>query len=153
MDEVDIMISIFRLSAFLNAFGVPLLPRLLYMLNRCLFSVVLPPTAVIGNKVTFAYQGLATVVHARTVIGHNCYVGPNVIIGGRSGLNDVPSIGNNVFIGAGARILGPVKVGHGATIGAASLVLDDIPPGVTVAGVPARQIDGARSEAPTRPYT
>jgi serine O-acetyltransferase len=89
------------------------------------------------------------VVHARAVIGDNCYLGPNVIIGGRSGEQDVPVIGDNVFVGAGARILGPVKIGNGATIGAASLVLEDVPAGSTVVGVPARSIVNARKEAPT----
>lgn len=141
------MLSIFRLSALLHRFGIPFFPRLLYIINRCLFSVVLPPGVKLGRGVTFAYQGLATVVHARAVIGSNCYLGPNVIIGGRSGEHAVPTIGDNVFIGAGARILGPVSVGNGATIGAASLVLNDVPSGVTVVGVPARELSNARREA------
>lgn len=84
------MLKIYRLSAFLRRHGIPILPRLLYIFNRCIFSVVLPPTVRLGPKVTFAYQGLATVVHARAVIGANCYIGPNVIIGGRSGEYLVP---------------------------------------------------------------
>lgn len=142
------MLQIYRLSALLHRYGVPLLPRVLYLLNRCLFSVVLPPSATIGRKVTFAYQGLATVVHARARIGSNCYIGPNVIIGGRSGEHAVPEIGDDVFVGAGARILGPVKIGNGSTIGAASLVLKDVLAGSTVVGSPARPIENARNEAP-----
>lgn len=143
------MLTIYRLSAFLLRHGIPLLPRLLYVLNRCLFSVVLPPTVKLGRNTTLAYQGLATVVHARAVIGDNCYLGPNVIIGGRSGEQAVPIIGDGVFVGAGARILGPVHLGNGATVGAASLVLEDVPAGVTVVGVPARAITNARKESPT----
>lgn len=142
------MLLIYRLSALLHHWGIPLLPRCLYFLNRCIFSVVLPPSVKIGRNVTFAYQGLATVVHARAIIGSNCYIGPNVIIGGRSSQHAVPEIADDVFIGAAARILGPVKIGRGATIGAAALVLEDVAAGSTVVGSPARPIANARKEAP-----
>ena len=41
-------------------------------------------------------------------------------------------------IGSGALILCGVTVGAGATIGAGAVVTPDVPPGATVAGVPAR---------------
>jgi serine O-acetyltransferase len=43
-----------------------------------------------------------------------------------------------VDIGSGARVLGPVSVGDGAQIGANAVVLQDVPPGATAVGVPAR---------------
>jgi acetyltransferase-like isoleucine patch superfamily enzyme len=56
-------------------------------------------------------------------------------------------IGNEVWIGRGAAILSGVTIGDGATIGANAVVTRDVPPGVTVAGVPARPIV-SRSDAP-----
>ena len=41
-------------------------------------------------------------------------------------------------IGSGAIILGGVRIGPGATVGAGAVVVDDVPPGATVLGVPAR---------------
>jgi acetyltransferase-like isoleucine patch superfamily enzyme len=41
------------------------------------------------------------------------------------------------YIGAGATVLQGVEVGEEGVVGAAALVCDDVPPGVTVAGVPA----------------
>ena len=123
-----------------------MLPNLLYALNRIVFSVVLPPTVKVGVNVTFAYQGLATVIHARARIGSNVYIGPNVIVRGRSGHYDVPVIGDNVFIGAGARILGPVIIGAGATVGAGSIVLKNVEAGSTVVGSPAREILSSHKE-------
>jgi maltose O-acetyltransferase len=47
-------------------------------------------------------------------------------------------IGSEVWIGGGAILLPGVTIGDGAEIGAGSVVTRDVPPGVTVAGNPAR---------------
>ena len=41
-------------------------------------------------------------------------------------------------IGTGAKVLGRITVGRGARIGANAVVIDDVEPGVTVVGAPAR---------------
>ena len=134
------MIHFFRLARKLYLLGIPLLPRMIYIFNRIVFGVVLPPSAKVGKNVVFGYSGLAIVVHKRAEIGDNVVIGPNVTIGGRSGLEPVPIIEDGVTIGAGARILGPVRIGRGAFIGANAVVLNDVPAGATAVGVPARVI-------------
>ena len=47
-------------------------------------------------------------------------------------------IGSDVWIGGGAILLPGVTIGDGAVIGAGSVVTRHVPPGVTVAGNPAR---------------
>jgi serine acetyltransferase len=49
-------------------------------------------------------------------------------------------LGERVFVGSGARILGGLTIGDDAVIGAGAVVTKDVPAGVTVVGVPARQI-------------
>lgn len=48
------------------------------------------------------------------------------------------TIRRGASIGSGALIFGGLTIGEGATIGAGAVVLQDVPAGVTVAGVPAR---------------
>ena len=50
------------------------------------------------------------------------------------------SIGDEVWIGRGVTILPGVTIGNHATVGANAVVIQDVPPGIVVAGVPARPI-------------
>jgi acetyltransferase-like isoleucine patch superfamily enzyme len=49
-------------------------------------------------------------------------------------------VGEEAMIGAGAILLPGVQIGAGAQVAANSLVTEDVPPNVTVAGVPARPV-------------
>ncbi|MEF8830572.1 MAG: DapH/DapD/GlmU-related protein, partial [Halobacteriales archaeon] len=49
-------------------------------------------------------------------------------------------VGERAMIGAGAVVLPGVEVGADAQVAANSLVTRDVPPGATVAGVPAREM-------------
>jgi len=49
-------------------------------------------------------------------------------------------IGERAMVGAGAVILPGVEIGANASVAANSLVTRDVPPGATVAGVPAREM-------------
>jgi len=50
-------------------------------------------------------------------------------------------VGERAMIGAGAIVLPGVEIGAGASVAANSLVTEDVPPGATVAGVPARPMN------------
>jgi acetyltransferase-like isoleucine patch superfamily enzyme len=60
-------------------------------------------------------------------------------------------VGEGAMVGAGAIVLPGVRVGEGARVAANSLVTEDVPPGATVAGVPAEVVshedDGDRQTA------
>jgi serine O-acetyltransferase len=140
------VLRIHALAHWLWALGVPLLPRLLYGINRLAFAVVLPPSVKVGQGVVLGYSGLGTVIHARAVIGDRVVIGSGVTIGGRSGLHDVPVIASDVDIGTGAKVLGPIRIGRGAIVGANAVVVHDVPDFAVVAGVPARVLR-LRSEA------
>lgn len=52
-------------------------------------------------------------------------------------------IGNHCWIGAKVVILKDVELGDGCVVGAGAVVTHSVPPGVVVAGIPARQISRA----------
>lgn len=137
---MDPVIVLYRISALLKRLHIPVLPTIFYLMNRIVFSVVLPPETKLGNNVKLAYLGLGTVVHRSAVIGNNVTIGPGVTIGGRSGHKILPIIEDDVFIGTGAKILGPIRVGHNSVIGANAVVLSDVPPNSVVVGIPAKII-------------
>ncbi len=134
------VLRLYALGHWCYVWRVPILPRIIYAINRIFFGVALPVSAKLGKNIVLSYQGIGTVIHARATIGDQTYIGPNVTIGGRSDLYDVPVIGKSVYIGAGARILGPIKVGDDAIIGANAVVIHDVPERAVVAGVPAKII-------------
>ncbi len=76
------------------------------------------------------------VIHPDAQIGPNCLIFQQVTVGVAHG--GVPRIEGHVDIGAGAKLLGPITVGAHARIGANAVVVRDVPPGVTVVGIPGR---------------
>ena len=78
------------------------------------------------------------VINGQVVGGENIFIEHQVTIGAER--RQSPRIGNNVFIGAGAKVIGQITVGDHSRIGANAVVLDDVAPGATVVGVPARPV-------------
>lgn len=134
------LIHWYRVANWLFRHKVPFLPKFIFFLQYMLFNCAVPASCTIGKGTKFGYGGIATVVHARAVIGKNCIIGTCVTIGGRSKHYEVPIIGDNVYIGTGAKILGPVRIGNNVVIGAGAVVLNDVPDNSIVVGVPAKVV-------------
>lgn len=94
-------------------------------------------------------------------IGADVQIGPRVCFetinhgparpdGPRGSTSSPIVIEDKVWIGCGAIILPGVTVGVGANVAAGAVVTKDVPPGVTVGGVPARIIATARQESPSK---
>src|SRR3974390_3297188 len=107
--------------------------RLLSILCPPMYSLHLGDTKI--GPGLLIWHGDGTLVSADE-IGKNCTIYHQVTIG-RLNMEHPTTIGNNVTVYAGAKVLGRVKVGDNVTIAANSVVMSDVPPNVTVMGVPA----------------
>lgn len=119
--------------------------KLVWRLNRVIFSCEIDPSADIALSVQTPHNLLGCVIGSDVIIGENTKILHNVTIGGRKGMAEMPVIGKNVTIGAGAVILGGITIGDGAKIGANSVVLKDIPANATAVGVPAQIIQRSQN--------
>lgn len=130
----------YKIARWFYLHHIPLVPKIITLFIFLIYNSKIPYTAQIGKETKFGYGGIGVVLHARTVVGEKCMIGPNVTIGGRSGYYEVPVIGNNVEISTGSKVLGPIHIGNNAVIGANAVVIKDVPENAIVAGVPARII-------------
>jgi maltose O-acetyltransferase len=103
--------------------------------------------ATVGEGVSFGLEATPDVfwperisVGDHAIIGYDATILCHEFLQEEYRVGDV-AIGERAMIGAGAILLPGVEVGDGAQVAANSLVVEDVPPGETVAGVPAKPID------------
>lgn len=125
-----------------------LLSRFLSNLGRWVSGADIHPGATIGRRF-FMDHASGIVIGETAEIGDDVTLYQNVTLGGVAPSIDSaaqvnrkrhPTIRNEVIIGSGAQVLGPIVVGEGARIGANAVVVKDVPAGVTMVGVAARQL-------------
>jgi serine O-acetyltransferase len=126
---------LYRLSHWCHRRRIPLVPGILWRRNIRRYGLDIVPSVPVGPGLYIAHP-VGIVIMARG-LGRNVSLITAVTIGMRN-THEFPLIGNNVTIGAGARVLGGIVIGDDATIGANAVVIDDVPPGATMVGIPAR---------------
>jgi len=119
--------------------------RLISHLNRFLTGIEIHPGASIGRRF-FIDHGMGVVIGETTEIGEDVLLYQGVVLGGTALVRKKrhPTLGNKIVVGTGAKVLGPIKIGDGAMIGAGSVVVKDVPPEVTVVGIPGRVVEEHR---------
>lgn len=102
-------------------------------------GVDMHPAARVGAGIMLDHA-TGIVVGETAVIEDDVSMLHNVTLGGTGKVSGDrhPKIRRGVLLAAGCKVIGNIEVGAGAKVGAGSVVLEDVPPGVTVAGVPAR---------------
>ncbi len=127
------------------------LPLAFTLQNRIseVFAVDIHPGATIGQGILMDHA-TGIVIGETAVVGNNVSILHEVTLGG-TGKEDGdrhPKVGDGVLLGAGAKLLGNITIGEGAKVGAGSVVLEDVPPHMTAAGVPAKITGHATSAQP-----
>jgi serine O-acetyltransferase len=113
---------------------------LVFRFTEVLTGIELPSGVEVGPRLRI-WHGGNIVINPGVVIGSDCVLRQGVTIGNLDTDGPVPRLGNRVNVGAYAQILGEVTIGDDARVGALSVVLQDVPPGATAVGVPARIIE------------
>jgi serine O-acetyltransferase len=123
----------------------------LYLQSRSsqVFQVDINPAARIGKGIMLDH-GTGVVIGETATVGDQVSIMQGVTLGGtgKADQDRHPKIGNGVLIGAGAIVLGNIRVGEGARVAAGSVVVKEVPPHVTVAGVPAKIVGEVGSPQP-----
>jgi serine O-acetyltransferase len=134
-----------RVAHILWTAGYKAPARAISWFARLLTNVDIHPGASIGKRL-FIDHGAGVVVGETAVIGDDVTMYHGVTLGGTSwepGKRH-PTVCSGALIGAGAKILGPVTVGQHARVGANSVVIEDVPPEMTVVGIPGRIVRDER---------
>ena len=124
-----------------------LLRNLAVMRHRC-WSIVtgadIPLNSRISGGLMIPHPN-GIVIHPEAEVGPNCFILQQVTLA--VGVTGAPRLGGSVLVGSGAKILGGVRIGDNARIGANAVVLEDVPPGATAVGVPARIVERAQTSS------
>ena len=118
-----------------------LIGRLISHIGRGLTGIEIHPGAQLGRRV-FIDHGVGCVIGETAEVGDDVTLYHGVTLGGVSLAREKrhPTLEKGVIVGSGAQVLGPVTVGENARIGANAVVLKDVPAGVTMVGIPAKQV-------------
>jgi serine O-acetyltransferase len=130
-----------RVNHFLWNHHLKLLARFLSNIARFFTGIEIHPGAEIGRRF-FIDHGAGVVIGETSEIGDDVLLYQGVVLGGTTIEHKKrhPTLGNGVEMGAGSIALGAIKIGDGVRVGASSVVIRDVPPGVTVVGIPGRVI-------------
>ena len=138
----------YRLAHRLWRWRLRLLGRWISTWGRWFTGIEIHPGAIIGRRF-FIDHGMGVVIGETAEIGDGVTLYHGVTLGGVAPSVDSdaqrdhkrhPTLEDDVIVGSGAQILGPIVVGKGARVGANAVVTKDVPPGVTVVGIPAKPV-------------
>ncbi len=112
-------------------------------------GVDIHPAARIGSGIMFDHA-TGIVIGETAVVEDDVSILHSVTLGGtgKTSGDRHPKIRKGVLLAAGCKVIGNIEIGTNAKVGAGSVVLQDVPPNVTVAGVPAKVVGHLHNRIP-----
>ena len=85
-------------------------------------------------------------MNGNVTVGEYCRIMPNVSVIGDDAYDLAPTVGDHVTLGIGCTLIGGITIADGITVGAGAVVTKSLlEPGITIAGVPAKKLGGAKT--------
>ena len=88
----------------------------------------------------FAEIGCGSIINTAATIDHDCKIADGVHVSPGAHLGGGVQVGKSTWIGLGASIKQCIRIGEDSIVGMGAVVVRDVPSGVTVVGVPAREM-------------
>lgn len=148
-----------RLVNGIGSARVPVLRRQLFdsfKKSGYFFERVVHPSAIVAPDVVLAEGaqimagvilqtgcriGENVIINTRAAVDHDCVIGSHVHLAPGVTLCGNVEVGEGSHIGAGATVIQGVRIGCNCMVAAGAVVIRDIPDGVTVAGLPAKEMN------------
>ena len=125
-------VLLYRVSNKLYKFNLVVLAKLIWILNRIVFSVDIDYRAKIGKHFMLIH-GIGTVIGCDVIIGDNVKIYQGVTLGGcgktryeNDKIITQPIIGDGCIIYTNTCIFGPVKIKNNTKIKACQIITKDI---------------------------
>lgn len=118
------------------------------------FANVVHPSAIIATDVVLSegaqimagaviqagcHIGMNAVINTGSILDHDCHIGDHAHIAPGVTLSGGVRVGENTHVGTGATVIQGIKLGRSSLVAAGAVVIRDVPDGVAVAGVPAKE--------------
>lgn len=84
--------------------------------------------------------GEGAIINTRATLDHDCEIGAHTHLSPGVTLCGSVVVGEGSHIGAGATVIQGVRIGRNSMVAAGAVVIRDVPDGIRVAGVPAREM-------------
>lgn len=133
-------VILFRMSSYCYIKKIPLLDKILALVNFIIFGVEIANNCKVGGGLFIPHsQGI---VIGATEIGVNATIYQQVTIGATNidipfNPQNRPKIGDNVLIASGAKVLGGITIGNNIVIAANAVVTKSFEDDLLLAGIPA----------------
>jgi len=112
-------------------------------------AAVIAPSARLGEGVQVMAGGIVqpdcfigddSIINTGASVDHDCRIGAHVHIAPGATLSGTVEVGDNAHIGTGSTVMQGIHIGAGSVVGAGAVVVGDIPRGMRVTGVPAKEL-------------